>query len=74
MLTAACEDAKIIRIVPYELRHTSITFQRTSGRETWEVADWAGTSERMVDEIYRHRSTKVAPLTSVKIDGLSDSR
>ncbi|MEM8923796.1 MAG: site-specific integrase [Actinomycetota bacterium] len=70
-LDAGCEAAGVVRIVPYELRHTAITFQRTSGRETWEVADWAGTSERMIDEIYRHRMTKLAPLSSVPIEGVS---
>lgn len=70
MLTAACEEAAIERIVPYELRHTAITFQMESGSETWRVADWAGTSERMIEEIYRHRLTRVSGLQSVQIAAL----
>ncbi len=70
MLAAACKEADIKRIVPYELRHTAITFQRTSGKDAWQVADWAGTSERMVEEIYRHRLGRVAPLGPVQVEGL----
>lgn len=62
----ACEDAGIERIVPYELRHTAVTFQLDAGHETWRVADWAGTSERMV-EIYRHRLTRVSALGPVAV-------
>lgn len=70
MLTAACEEATVERIVPYELRHTAITFQMESGNETWRVADWAGTSERMIEEIYRHRLSRVSELGSVQIPAL----
>jgi integrase len=65
MVSAACEDANLDRIVPYELRHTAITFQLDAGHESWQVADWAGTSERMIAEIYRHRLTRVASISSV---------
>jgi hypothetical protein len=34
---------------------------------SWRVADWAGTSERMIEEIYRHRLTRVSDLGSVKV-------
>jgi hypothetical protein len=53
-------------IVPYELRHTAITFQVEAGHENWRIADWAGTSERMIEEVYRHklnRVTELAPVT-----------
>jgi site-specific recombinase XerD len=68
MLTAACEEAGIDRIVPYELRHTAITFQLDAGHETWQVADWAGTSERMISDIYRHRLTRVSTVGPVNVD------
>ncbi len=48
--------------LPYELRHTAITFQLDQGAEVWEAADWAGTSERMIELIYRHRIGRVARL------------
>ena len=70
MLTAACEGAAVDRIVPYELRHTAITFQLDGGHETWRVADWAGTSERMIEEIHRHRLNRVSDLSSVEVPNL----
>lgn len=69
MMTAACEEADIEVIVPYELRHTAITFQLDAGHEAWRVADWAGTSERMIEEIYRHRLTRVSDLGPVNVGG-----
>lgn len=70
MVTAACEDAGVERIVPYELRHTAITFQVEAGNEAWQVADWAGTSVRMVEDIYRHRLHEVARLRPVVVPDL----
>ncbi len=58
------------RIVPYELRHTAITFQIDAGHDTWQVADWAGTSERMIEMVYRHRLTRVAQLGPIELTGL----
>ena len=49
-------------ISPYELRHTAISLQADAGRSSWEIADWAGTSEAMVSRIYRHRLRRVAGL------------
>ena len=70
MLAKACEEAGIERIVPYELRHTAITFQIDGGNDGWEVADWAGTSERMIEGIYRHRLSRVSKLTAVTVPDL----
>lgn len=52
-------------ITPYELRHTAITLQSEAGHAAWQIADWAGTSERMISEVYRHKLSGVAPLGSV---------
>ena len=41
-------------VSPYELRHTAITHQCESGHHAWQVADWAGTSEKMIYLHYRH--------------------
>jgi len=49
-------------ISPYELRHTAITMQADAGHSSWEIADWAGTSEAMISEVYRHRLRRIASL------------
>ncbi|MEM9892798.1 MAG: tyrosine-type recombinase/integrase [Actinomycetota bacterium] len=50
-------------IVPYELRHTAISHQADAGRSSWEIADWAGTSERMISDTYRHQLRDISDLT-----------
>lgn len=50
-----CDRIAIERVTPYELRHTAITFQAEHGYSAWEIADWAGTSERMIFDVYRHK-------------------
>ena len=55
-LQAICERVGITPAVsPYELRHTAITFQTEAGHSAWAIADWAGTSERMIADVYRHK-------------------
>lgn len=68
MVEAACIDAGIDRCVPYELRHTAITFQIDAGHETWQVSDWAGTSGRMIEDVYRHRLQAVAEIRPVALN------
>ena len=71
MMEAACEEAGIDRYVPYELRHSAITFQIDAGHQTWGVSDWAGTSARMVENVYRHRlvtTSSVPPVFFGEID------
>jgi integrase len=53
-------------IAPYELRHTAISIQAEAGHSAWQIADWAGTSERMITEVYRHKLSSVAPLGPVE--------
>lgn len=61
-----CEHAGIEpTITPYELRHTAMSLQADAGRSSWEIADWAGTSEAMVSSRYRHRLRRVAGLRPV---------
>ena len=67
MVETASSNAAFEPIVPYELRHTAITFQLDACHESWKVADWAGTSERMIEQIYRHRLTRVSDLGSVDL-------
>ncbi len=49
-------------ISPYELRHTAISMQADAGHSSWEIADWAGTSEAMISDVYRHRLRTVSRL------------
>jgi integrase len=49
-------------ITAYELRHTAISLQADAGASSWEIADWAGTSEAMISRIYRHRLRRVSVL------------
>lgn len=49
-------------VSPYELRHTAITLQPEAGHSAWAIADWAGTSERMIADTYRHKLTDTSPL------------
>ena len=67
-LREACARAGIDAITPYELRHTAITHQIESGRSATQVADWAGTSERMIYKHYRHKLREV-----VEVDPLDYS-
>ena len=65
MMEAACAEVAIDRYLPYELRHSAITFQIDAGYPTWDVSDWAGTSTRMIDDVYRHRLTPVSGIGPV---------
>ncbi len=56
-------------VTPYELRHTAISLQADAGRSSWEIADWAGTSEAMISHVYRHRLHRVASLMAIDESG-----
>lgn len=62
-LVKLCREVSIEPITPYELRHTAISHQADRGRSSWQIADWAGTSERMISTVYRHQLTEVSDLT-----------
>jgi integrase len=54
-MRSLCEGADITpHVTPYKLRHTAISLQAHAGRTSWEIADWAGTSEAMISSRYRH--------------------
>jgi excisionase family DNA binding protein len=62
-LKRLCDQVGVSPAVsPYELRHTAITFQAEAGHTAWVTADWAGTSERMIADVYRHKLTDASPL------------
>ncbi len=67
-LARRCEGLGLDSYLPYELRHTAITFQLDHHAEICEVADWAGTSERMIEQIYRHRTSQVSRLAPLPLD------
>ncbi len=46
----------------YDLRHTAITFQVEKGHTVHQIADWAGTSERMIIDVYRHKLNDITDL------------
>ena len=52
-------------ISSYELRHTAISMQANAGHSSWEIADWAGTSETMISDVYRHRLRRVSNIQPV---------
>lgn len=52
-------------VTPYGLRHTAISHQADAGATSWEIADWAGTSEAMISSRYRHRLRRVSKLRPV---------
>ena len=54
--------AEVPAVTPYELRHTAITHQADAGWSSFEIADWAGTSEQMISDRYRHRLRRVSRL------------
>ena len=53
-------------VTPYELRHTAISLQADVGHAAFLIADWAGTSERMISDVYRHRLGTVTRLGPVR--------
>ncbi len=55
---------------PYDLRHTAITNLANDGYTNWQLADYAGTSVRMIEETYRHRTEGIVRLT---LNQVSDS-
>lgn len=62
-LAELSQQAKISpEVSRYELRHTAITLQAEAGHSAWQIADWAGTSERMITDVYRHKLAETSPL------------
>lgn len=57
------EASGLGRLTPYELRHTAITHQIEAGHSVSLVADWAGTSERMIYRHYRHQLHELVQLS-----------
>jgi integrase len=58
-------------ITPYDLRHTAITLQSKLAYSDWELADWAGTSERMINEVYRHRTDRIVGVRPLDLKSLA---
>lgn len=62
-LQRLCDQVGVSPAVsPYELRHTAITLQAEAGHSAWAIADWAGTSERMIADVYRHKLSDASRL------------
>lgn len=50
-------------LTPYEPRHTAIAHHIEAGHPASVVADWAGTSERMIYKYYRHQLREIVDLS-----------
>ncbi len=61
-LLSVCWRANVQPITPYELRHTAITHQVEACHPISHIAEWAGTSEKMIFEFYRHKLVEVSHL------------
>lgn len=64
-LRKLCRELEIGIVRPYELRHTAITHQCERHYQAWQVADWAGTSEKMIYLHYRHLITELVDIAPV---------
>ena len=65
-IVTGCKKAEISpTISAYDLRHSAITLQVERGHPVHKIADWAGTSERMIAEVYRHQLDVVSDLGSI---------
>ncbi len=62
-LVKACSKAGIEPAVSaYDLRHSAITLQVENGHPVHRIADWAGTSERMIADVYRHKLDDISDI------------
>jgi len=65
-LVMACDRAGVSpRISGYDLRHTAITLQVENGHPAYRIGKWAGTSERMIADVYRHKLDQASDLGSI---------
>lgn len=72
---SACEAAAIWAVTPYDLRHTALTLLAETAASSWQLADYAGTSPRMLEGVYRHRRTdQVILLTGTTPDSRPERR
>lgn len=53
-------------ISAYDLRHTAIALRVERGLPPYQIADWAGTSERMIADVYRHKLDAVTDLGPIE--------
>ena len=66
-IVTACSKSQLSpSISAYDLRHSAITLQVERGHAVHKIADWAGTSERMISDVYRHKIEVVSDLRSTR--------
>lgn len=41
-------------VTPHILKHTAVTWMMQSGADPWDVAEYAGTSLKMIEDVYGH--------------------
>ena len=62
-IVTGCEKTDVSpTISAYDLRHSAITIQVERGHQLHKIADWAGTSERMISDVYRHKLEIISDL------------
>jgi len=67
-LHRVCDELDIQRISAYELRHTALTIMSTDEDiSLLDLADYAGTSTRMVEDTYRHPNCERVLIVNRKI-------
>ena len=65
-LVLACHRAGIEpQVAAYDLRHSAITLTVENGHPLHKIADWAGTSERMIADVYRHKLDIISDLGAI---------
>ena len=74
-IVVGCKKAKISpSISAYDLRHSAITLQVERGHPVHKIADWAGTSERMISDVYRHKLDAISDLSIETLHQKSSSK
>ncbi|MHC3127807.1 integrase [Brevundimonas sp. GN22] len=56
-------------VTPHTLKHTCITWMLQNGVNTWEVAGYTGTSEKIIREVYGHHSPDYLPAARAAFRG-----
>ena len=72
-LVALSDAARVAPAVAgYDLRHTAITHQVERRVPVHKIADWAGTSERMIWEVYRQKLEEVSDVAPIDLTDVED--
>lgn len=67
-----CIDPSTVLVIKpaisgYDLHYTAISHQSDGQVPVYKIADWAGTSERMIWEVYRKRLKEVSEVSPIDL-------